>query len=81
LAQENSVIPISLRTSLMQVSQELEGIDRNLVEVDSQLREIAKQSVICQRLQRIPGVGLIVLTGFAGAVGDVSEFRSSRRFA
>jgi transposase len=81
LGQESSVIPISLRTSLVQVSQELEDIDRNLVVIDSQLREIAQQSVICQRLQKIPGIGLIASTAFAGAVGDISVFRSSRRFA
>jgi transposase len=81
LAQESSVVPVPLRTSLMQVLQELEGIDRHLIEIDIQLRDIAKQSAICQRLQKIPGIGLIASTAFAGAVGDISVFRSSRRFA
>jgi transposase len=81
LLQESSPVPISLRASMIQVLQELEAIDGRLIEIDGQLRAIAKQSAICERLQKIPGIGLIASTAFAGAVGDITVFRSARRFA
>ena len=81
LAQESHSIPSCLHSMMLQVSQELSEIDDRLTEVERQLRDIAKQSVDCQRLQTIPGIGLIASTAFIGAIGDISAFRNSRRFA
>lgn len=66
---------------MQQVFEELRALDERLLEVEAQLAEIAKHSSICQRLQTIPGIGLIAATAFAGAVGDIHSFRSPRRFA
>ena len=81
LAQENSSVPNCLRCMLLQVLRELDEVDVRLTEIEARLREIARQSVVCQRLQTIPGIGLITSTAFVGAVGDISTFRCSRRFA
>jgi transposase len=62
-------------------SGSLDELEERLQEVEGQLAEIAKASVVCQRLQTIPGVGLLVATAFAGAVGDISTFHSARRFS
>jgi transposase len=81
LAAEESEIPEFLRFTMRRVLGELEELEERLLEVEAQLAEIAKHSAICQRLQTIPGIGLIASTAFAGAVGDIRTFRSPRRFA
>lgn len=81
LAEEDSQVPQFLRFTMQRVLGELEELEERLLEVEAQLAEIAKHSVICQRLQTIPGIGLITSTAFAGAVGDIATFRSPRRFA
>jgi transposase len=81
LAEEDCVVPAFLRATMQRVLEELRVFDERLIEVEAQLGEIARQSEICQRLQTIPGIGLIASTAFAGAVGDIGTFRSPRRFA
>lgn len=74
-------VPEFLRFTMRRVLGELDELEERLIEVEAQLSEIAQHSAICQRLQTIPGIGLIASTAFAGAVGDISNFRSPRRFA
>lgn len=81
LAEEDGGIPEFLRLTMQRVLGEMDELEERLLEIEAQLAEIAKHSAVCQRLQTIPGVGLIVSTAFSGAVGDISTFRSARRFA
>jgi transposase len=81
LAEDDTGIPDYLRFTMQRVLGELDELEERLLEVEGQLAEIAKASSVCQRLQTIPGVGLLVSTAFAGAVGDISTFRSARRFS
>lgn len=81
LAKDDVGVPAFLCATMQQVMEELRALDERLLEVEAQLGEIAKHSAICQRLQTIPGIGLIASTAFAGAVGDIGTFRSPRRFA
>jgi transposase len=60
---------------------EIQQLDERVVALEVQLQELARQSPQCQRLQSVPGVGLIVSTAFVGTVGDIKGFRSARRFA
>lgn len=81
LAEDDTGIPEYLRFTMQRMLGELDELEERLQEVEGQLAEIAKASSVCQRLQTIPGVGLLVSTAFAGAVGDISTFRSARRFS
>lgn len=81
LAEGDAEIPEYLRLMMQRVLGELDELEERLLEVEARLAQIAKHSAICQRLQTIPGVGLIASTAFAGAVGDIATFRSPRRFA
>lgn len=81
LAEDDVGIPEYLRFTLQRVLGEIDELEERLLEVEAQLAEIAKHSTTCQRLQTIPGVGLIVSTAFTGAVGDIAAFRSARHFA
>lgn len=81
LSEETSVIPALLRTTLRELVEEVRSIEQRLLAVEAELGSIATHSPICQRLQTIPGIGLIASTAFVGAVGDIGSFGSGRRFA
>lgn len=81
LAEEDCGVPQFLRDAMKRVMEELYELEERITEIEVQLAEIAQQSAICQRLQTIPGIGLITSTAFAGAVGGIGTFRSPRRFA
>lgn len=80
-ASENSAIPAIIRIVLQRLVEEVRAIQERLRQLEVELTAIAEQSAICQRLQKIPGIGLIAATAFAGSVGDISSFRSPLRFA
>ena len=81
IGSDDSGIPAFARTMMMQVLDELRALDQRRIDVEAQLGEVARHSEVCQRLQTIPGVGLLAATAFAGTVGDINTFRSPRRFA
>jgi transposase len=81
LMAEDSAVPAFVRSTMLHVLDELRSLDQRRIQIEGQLGELARHSAICQRLQTIPGIGLIASTAFAGAVGDVGSFRTGRRFA
>lgn len=81
IAADDAGIPECLRFMMQRVLGEVDELEERLQEVEAQLAEIAKASSVCQRLQTIPGVGVLGSTAFAASVGDISNFRSARRFA
>lgn len=78
---EGQAIPAALRVAMQRVLGEIDELDERILEVEAQLSQIARQSPVVTRLQTIPGIGLIAATALAGAVGDMTSFRSGRRFA
>lgn len=81
IEDENSAVPTLLRSMMRRVVTEIRGIEESIAQVETELREIARRSEVCQRLQTIPGVGLLGATAVLGSVGDIRTFRSSRQFA
>jgi transposase len=81
LASEDCDVPRFMRTMLDSLLVEIQQLDERVIALEVQLQELARQSPECQRLQTVPGVGLIVSTAFVGTVGDINGFRSARRFA
>jgi transposase len=81
LREEGCPIPDFCRPPMLALVEEIRALQERMIDLEHQLSAIAKHSAVCQRLQTIPGVGLIASTAFAGAVGDISTFRDGRRFA
>jgi transposase len=81
VADPDSAVPDLLRRALSQLLAEIRGIDEHRRAIDTELAQMARQSEVCERLQRIPGIGLITSTAIVGTVGDITSFRNSRRFA
>ena len=55
--------------------------ESQISEYDKELTQIAKESALCQRLQSIPGIGLINATLLYSYAGDGSQFKTGRHLA
>jgi transposase len=60
---------------------EAASIEESILQVEAEIAQIARCSEVCQRLEKIPGIGLLGATAIVGSVGDIRSFRSPPRFA
>ena len=81
LEDAETPVPDFLRPALAEVACEIRQIEERVKGVETQLKQLAAQSALAQRLLSIPGIGLITATALIAFVGDVQRFRSARRFA
>jgi len=74
-------IPDPLRLALAEACLEIREFEQRIQAAECQLRVLATQIPVIQRLLSIPGIGLITATALVGFVGSVLRFPSSRHFA
>jgi transposase len=70
-----------LRALLAEMCSEIGEIERRIGLVEDELATLAAQLPAVQRLQQVPGIGLIVSTALVGFVGDLRRFPSARHLA
>ena len=76
-----SALPPMLRSSAALVLDEIRAIVTSIATIDRQLAQIARTLPSAQRLQQIPGVGVITSTALIGWVPHIHTFRRGRQFA
>lgn len=81
LADSSTGIPALIRTVLQRLVEDIRANEERVRQIDAELSSLAAETEVCQRLKKIPGIGLIGATAFVGSVGDIRTFRSARRFA
>lgn len=74
-------IPNVLREMFHQVCLEIRELETHIGSVEQELKTLARQTPDVERLQAIPGIGLLTATAMVGFVGNVQRFRSCRHFA
>jgi transposase len=74
-------VPALARAALMALSSQLDSLASQIRGIERELMAWHRQSTDSQRLETIPGVGLITATALAASVPDPSVFRSGRQFA
>ena len=70
-----------VRSALLALSAQLETLTGEIRNIERQLLSWHRQNEASQRLETIPGVGLITATALAASVPDPSVFKSGRQFA
>lgn len=55
----------------------IELSNEQIAEADKELRELAKQDPICQKLMSLPGVGPTTSITFVSALDDVTRFKNA----
>lgn len=74
-------LPDLLRHTVALVVDEIRGLDHRIATIDRQLATVAAEHPVAQRLQQIPGVGVLTATALVGAVSHIHAFRRGRDFA
>ena len=74
-------LPDLARSALLSLAAQLEALSGEIGKIERHLLAWHRQSQASQRLETIPGVGLITATALAASVPDPTVFRSGRQFA
>ncbi|WP_432734483.1 IS110 family transposase [Maridesulfovibrio sp. FT414] len=69
------------RNYLSDLYTELVDLDGKIINIEKQLQNLSRLSTECQKLQNIPGIGLLTATALVSAIGDVHTFKNGRQFA
>jgi transposase len=78
---EPLAVPDIIRPALLALASQLEGLALAIRSLERQLLVWHRSNAASQRLETIPGVGLITATALAASVPDPAVFRSGRQFA
>jgi len=70
-----------LHATLLSMMAEVGELEERSRQVDKQLKALARAVPLVERLETIPGVGLLNATAFSAMVGNFPRFKSGRRFA
>ena len=74
-------LPGTMRRVLERLNDHLKELDRQVKELELQIKLWHKESEASQRLEAIPGVGPITASAIVATVGNATEFKSSRQLA
>jgi transposase len=74
-------LPEFAHAALLALAAQLESLAGAIRALERQLMAWHRANAASQRLETIPGVGLITATALAASVPDASVFRSGRQFA
>ncbi len=69
------------RSALLSLAAQLETLAQEIARIERHLKTWHRSSEKSQRLETIPGVGLITATALAASVPDPHVFKSGRQFA
>lgn len=78
--QDNG-LPAPMRELLRDLSEELQGHDKRLENLEKLIQRQAREDERVKRLMEIEGIGPISATAVVSAVGDARQFASGRQFA
>ena len=82
LREDNaSDLPETARSALQALAVQLDSLGQEIRTIERQLMARHWQNQASQRLETIPGVGLITATALAASVPDPTVFTSGRQFA
>ena len=81
LSDEGGSIPEVLHPMLLSAMEEVRGLEERIGKVKEQLEAVACTVPLVERLETIPGVGVLNATALATMTGDFARFPSGRRFA
>jgi transposase len=72
-----AALPAALLGGLQPLQRTVAALNREIADVDAQLKACAATDPVVQRLQTVPGVGSVVALTFRAFVDDVQRFASA----
>jgi len=80
-SEEDARLPVDAHTSLLVLAAELQAMQTLIGCIEKRIMVQHRSSEASQRLESIPGIGVIGATAIAATVPDPKVFRSGRDFA
>jgi len=80
-SEEDARLPVDAHTSLLVLAAELQAMQTLIGSIEKRIMVQHRSSEASQRLESIPGIGVIGATAIAATVPDPKVFRSGRDFA
>lgn len=74
-------VPEALHPVLVTAMEEVRQLEERIEKIEEQLESVATSVPLVERLETIPGVGLLNATALSAMTGDFSRFPSGRHFA
>lgn len=81
LADAKASVPAALEPVLVSVMEEVGQLEERIDRIVTLLKKVGRELPLVERLETIPGVGLMNATAFSAMVGDFGRFGSGRKFA
>jgi transposase len=81
LSETPSAVPEPLHAALLSMMAEARELEEKSRDVEKQLKALSRTVPLVERLETIPGVGLLNATAFSAMVGNFPRFKSGRKFA
>jgi len=76
-----SQLPALARSALQAILSQLDALGRQIANIERHLHAQHRANEVSQRLETIPGIGVISATAIAATVTDPQVFKSGREFA
>ncbi|HHU7884387.1 TPA: IS110 family transposase, partial [Escherichia coli] len=77
---ENGLSPF-VRTSIYRQSKHIRELEEQVKQVEEALASWYRTQEACQRMAKIPGVGMLTATYVVAAVGNARQFSTAKQFA
>lgn len=81
ILKEEGRISAGVKRLIAMLHEQWLEINRQVDELEAELRAIVEQDEACGRLASIPGIGVITASAIVAAIGDGRMFKSGRDFA
>lgn len=77
---ENGLSPF-VRASIRRQAEHIQALEEQVQQVEAALSSWYKTQEACQRMAKIPGVGMLTATYVVAAVGNARQFSTAKQFA
>jgi transposase len=81
LDQEREELPASFRELILRLLVQLKDLDRQVQEMELQIRLWHRSNEASRQLERVPGIGPITASALVASIGDAKSFTNGRQLA
>lgn len=78
---ESDEVPPVIKSQLAGLVDELSDLEERMKDIERELHQLSKENAVVQRLQSVPGIGLLTSTALFSSVGSAQRFSNGRKLA
>lgn len=81
LENADNELSMGMRYCFQDLLEELKGLEKKISHYENCLKQVHINDERCQRIEKIPGVGIITATAMIPAIGNGKAFKNGRHFS